>query len=64
QYIEILGTLSAEGSPSMAQDRIKKQPSEVEFFAGTVIRYAEKHGIYVPENRFLYDRVKKIEEEY
>ena len=64
QYIKILGTLSPEGLPSMAQDRTKEQPSEVESFAGTVIQYAEKHGIDVPENRFLYRRIKEIEAGY
>ena len=64
QYIDIIGTLSPEGTPSMGQDRINRKPSEVELFAGTVMRLAEKHGLYVPVNRFLYERVQKIEKEY
>lgn len=64
QYIEILKTLSPEGTPSMGQDRINRKPSEVEMFAGTVIELAQKHDIYVPVNCFLYDRVKEIEKEY
>ena len=62
QYINIIGTLSRDGMPSMAQDRINKRPSEVESFAGTVIRYAARHGIHVPENEFLYQKVMEIEE--
>ena len=50
--------------PSMAQDRINRRYSEVESFAGTVISYARRHGIQVPENEFLYRRVKEIEAEY
>lgn len=64
QYLEITRTLSQDGMPSMAQDRINKNYSEVEAFAGTVIQIAEKHNIQVPENRFLYDKVKEIEAEY
>lgn len=64
QYIEILKTLSYDGLPSMAQDRINKKPSEVEAFAGTVISLAKKHHIYVPTNEFLYKKVKEIESLY
>lgn len=64
QYIGILRTLDPDSTPSMGQDRINRKPSEVELFAGTVIRLAEKNQIYVPANRFLYQRVKEIESEY
>lgn len=63
-YIKILRSLSPDATPSMGQDRIKRNPSEVEAFAGTVIRLAEKHGLPVPTNEFLYQRVKAIEAEY
>ena len=62
--IEIEGTLDPNGTPSMGQDRINKKPSEVEMFAGTVIRLGEELGIRVPENKYIYDRVKEIEKEY
>lgn len=64
QYVDLLKTLNPEGTPSMGQDRINKKPSEVEMFAGTVIKLAGKHGIYVPANEFLYKRVKEIEKTY
>lgn len=63
-YIDIIGTLNPEGTPSMGQDRINRKPSEVELFSGTVIQLAKKHKIYVPVNEFLYGRVKEIEKEY
>lgn len=63
QYVDIIKTLNPQGTPSMGQDRINRKPSEVEMFAGTVIKLAKKHGIYVPVNEFLYERVKEIEEE-
>lgn len=64
QYMDIIRTLKPEGTPSMGQDRINRRPSEVELFAGTVIRMAKPHGLYVPTNEFLYKRVQEIEQEY
>lgn len=63
-YIEIIGTLKPDGTPSMGQDRIHKRRSEVEMFSGTVIEIAKKHGIHVPENEFLYQSVHEIERKY
>ena len=63
-YIDILKTLDPEGVPSMRQDGIARRYSEVEMFAGTVIKMAEKHGIHTPANRLLYQKVKAIEATY
>ena len=62
--VELMGTLDPAGMPSMAQDRINRRPSEVEEFAGTLIARAERRGILVPTNRWLYEQVKHIEGEY
>ena len=50
--------------PSMRQDGLQKRKSEVELFAGTVIKLADKHRIDVPVNRKIYETVLKMEEEY
>lgn len=63
-YVDLIKTFPAEATPSMGQDRMNKRCSEVELFAGTVIRYARKHDILVPANEFLYKRVYEIEAEY
>lgn len=63
-YIKLIGTLSPEGIPSMRQDGISKRPSEVEMFAGTVLRMAKKHGLPTPANAFLYQKVKEMEDTY
>lgn len=63
-YINLMTGLNPDGMPSMAQDRIARRRSEVETFAGTVIRLAEKHGLAVPVNRELYKRVAAIESTY
>ena len=46
---------------SMAQDRIAQRKTEVEEFAGTVRRLAAKHDIQVPQNEWLYQRIRDIE---
>ena len=63
-YVELIKTLDPEAMPSMAQDRINKRFSEVELFAGTVIRLANRHSLPVPVNEFLYEKVKEIERGY
>ena len=63
-YIELLRTLSPDGVPSMRQDGIAHRPSEVEMFSGTVRRLAAKHGIFVPVNDMLYEKIKEMETFY
>lgn len=64
QMAELEASLDPEGLPSMAQDRINRKPSEVEEFAGTIIRLAQKHHILVPQNQWLYQKINEIEHEY
>ena len=64
EYIQLIGTLPSDSMPSMRQDGMARRPSEVELFAGTVIAMAEKHHLAVPANRFLYQKIKKMEAEY
>ena len=63
-YLDLMRSFNPKATPSMGQDRINGRRSEVELFAGTVIRMAEKHGIPVPANTFIYRRVQEIEAEY
>lgn len=63
-YLKILRTLKPDGYPSMSQDALAKRKSEVELFAGTVIRIAEKHKIPVPVNEFYYKRIQEMEAAY
>ena len=64
EYIELLKTLSPEGMPSMRQDGIANRPSEVELFSGTVRRLAARHGLKVPINDRLYERICEMERGY
>ena len=60
----LVASLDPSGMPSMAQDRINKRRTEVEEFAGTIRRLASKHGILVPHNDWLYQRIRNIEESW
>lgn len=64
EYLDILASFPADATPSMGQDRINRRPSEVELFAGTMIRLAKEHNLPVPANEFLYRRVHEIEAAY
>lgn len=64
EMFELISTLDPQGIPSMGQDRINRKHTEVEEFAGTLISLAERHGILVPTNRFLYDQIRAIESEF
>ena len=63
-YVDLIDSLNPDGMPSMRQDGLARRPSEVEFFAGTVIRRAEATGLDVPVNRELYRRIKGMESGY
>lgn len=61
EYIALLDTLDPNGMPSMRQDGLEGRPTEVELFAGTVIKKAEQYGIKVPVNSALYREIKQLE---
>ncbi len=62
--IKVISGLAHEGMPSMRQDALAKRPSEVELFAGTILRLAAKHGVAAPANQRYYDKIKEIEAGY
>ncbi|EPE37870.1 2-dehydropantoate 2-reductase [Candidatus Photodesmus katoptron] len=43
---------------SMQQDVFFQRKTEIDFITGYLISKAEKHGILVPKNRFLYQKIK------
>ncbi len=52
-----------DGKTSMLQDVEAGRKTEVEMFAGTMIKLGEKHNIPTPYNQVLKDMVDIIEEE-
>ncbi len=64
QSCKILQGLAPEGIPSMRQDALAKRKSEVDLFAGTIVRLGAKHGVHVPVNERYLAHIKEIEEKY
>ena len=63
-YIQVALSLDPLSMPSMAQDRVNKNKTEVDEFSGVIIALAEKHGLWVPCNRYLNAAIKEIEAAY
>lgn len=63
-WVTLADSLAPAGKPSMRQDGEAHRRSEVELFAGTMVRLGKKHGEPVPINAWLYKRVKEMEAAY
>lgn len=61
-WFDLLPQFSDEGTTSMRQDLLAGRRTEVELFAGTIRRIADKHGLSVPVNDLLYRLIRKMEE--
>ena len=64
EMASLIASLDPEGMPSMAQDRVARRRTEVEEFSGTICALAKKHGILVPQNTWLYQHIREIEESW
>jgi 2-dehydropantoate 2-reductase len=54
-WLKIFDSLEPDGMPSMAQDIKANRPTEIQLFAGTIVKLAAKHGIFVPVNEKFYE---------
>ncbi len=63
-WLQVVSTLSPLGKPSMRQDIEAGRPSELELFAGTVIRLGKKHHLPTPVNQMLYDGIRRLEKDF
>lgn len=61
---KIIAGFPPEGETSMRQDGKARRKSEVELFSRTIRRLAAKHGIPVPVNDWLYEKIHEIEADY
>ena len=64
RWYEVLMTLGPGGKTSMLQDMDAMRKTEVESFAGELIRRAAKHGIPVPVNQTFFTVIKTKEQLY
>ena len=60
-WLDLLATLNPDGHTSMCQDVLAGRPTEVELFAGTMLKIAEEEELSLPVNAFLYERLKELE---
>ena len=63
-WVELIDGFPDQGEPSMRQDGKAHRKSEVDLFAGTIRRLAQKHGIAVPVNDRIYEQVQAMEAAY
>ena len=62
--ISSLDRMIDSGKTSMLQDILAKRPTEVDIFAGEILRLGEKYNIATPYNQLMYDMIKIIEESF
>lgn len=62
ETIEHLNTMIPEGKTSMLQDVEAGRKTEVDMFAGTVIRLGQKHGMQTPYNQIIKEILDAIYE--
>lgn len=51
-----------DATPSMLQDFRAGRKTEVDIFAGEVVKLGKKHKIQTPENEKIYKQIKRLEE--
>lgn len=60
--LDFLSRMCDEGKTSMHQDILAGRKTEVEIFAGEVIKLGKKYGIETPYNQIMYEMIKILEE--
>ncbi len=63
-FKKALAMMSVDGKTSMWQDVEAKKKTELEIFAGTVLKLGAKHGVQTSYNRFMYEMISVIEEKF
>lgn len=62
--LAFLNKMCDEGKTSMLQDILAGRKTEVEIFAGEIIRLGKKFNLPTPYNQVLYDLIKIVEEKW
>lgn len=63
-WFSIMSGMSAKGKTSMLQDVEAERKTEVEMFAGRVIKLGKRHGVPTPFNEFIYPMIRATEATY
>ncbi len=64
EALDTFHKMSKDGKTSMLQDVLAKRKTEVDMFAGTMIELGKKHNIPVPYNKFMYEMIDIIQNNY
>jgi len=59
--VAFIDTFPYETTSSLTRDVLEEKPSEIEYQNGTVVRLAQKYGVDVPVNRFVYNCILLME---
>ncbi|WP_430814739.1 ketopantoate reductase family protein [Carboxylicivirga sp. RSCT41] len=59
--IAVIDAVAYESTSSLTRDVWEGKPSEIDYQNGTVVKLAEKYGVDVPVNRFVYDCILPME---
>ncbi len=59
--VSFIDSFPYDSTSSLARDVWAGKPSEIEYQNGTVVRLAEKYGVEVPINRFVYSCILPME---
>jgi 2-dehydropantoate 2-reductase len=59
--ISVIDSYPHESTSSLTRDVWEGKPSEIEYQNGTVVKLAEKFGVDVPVNRFVYNCIMPME---
>ena len=62
--MHICGKRYVDRAEDVTKVTVYSNQPEVELFAGTIVRLAQRHGLDVPVNRWLYETVKRMEAAY
>ena len=60
--LDFLSRMCDEGKTSMHQDILAGRKTEVDIFAGEIIKLGKKYGIETPYNQIMYEMIKILEE--
>lgn len=60
-WLRVMDGLDPAAKPSLAQDLEAGRPTELELFAGTVIRLGQEYGVPTPVNERLYAGIRALE---
>lgn len=63
-WLKVLEPLDPAGQPSLRQDTEAGRKTEVELFAGTVIRLGQQYGVSTPVNQWLFEQITALEQAY